>query len=129
MSEAALLRGVLRPWPRKYHIGNLRAVPVKLPVNAPNTPKLPGRPRRANSFEPKVAAAFGRVVRAERVRQGIAQDEFALIADIDRSNFGRLERGERQPSLGLAVRIAEALGVEASELVRRVEAEMLNARA
>jgi transcriptional regulator with XRE-family HTH domain len=60
-------------------------------------------------------------VRVERLKRGIAQDEFALLANIDRSYFGKLERGERQPSLALILRIAGGLGVPASALLTRVE--------
>jgi transcriptional regulator with XRE-family HTH domain len=67
------------------------------------------------------ASAFGEVIRSERVRQGIAQDQFALMANVDRSYYGKLERGERQPSLALILRIAGGLGVTASDLVGRVE--------
>ena len=52
---------------------------------------------------------------------GIAQDQFALIANVDRSYFGKLERGERQPSLALIIRIASGLGIAAGELVAKVE--------
>jgi len=53
--------------------------------------------------------------------RGVAQDEFALLANIDRSYFGKLERGERQPSLALIFRIAKGLELAASELLQRVE--------
>ena len=78
-------------------------------------------PKRATSFEPKVAAAFGQIVRAEREKQAIAQDAFALLAHVDRSYFGKLERGERQPSLALLLRIANGLQVSGAELLARVE--------
>jgi len=78
-------------------------------------------PRRATSFEPLTAAAFGAVIREERVAQGIAQDQFALQANVDRSYYGKLERGERQPSLALILRIAGGLGLSASEIMGRVE--------
>ena len=67
------------------------------------------------------AAVFGEVIRAERVRQAIAQDQFALLANVDRSYYGKLERGERQPSLALIMRIARGLGVPASEIIALVE--------
>jgi transcriptional regulator with XRE-family HTH domain len=84
-------------------------------------PVQPIAAKRATSFEPEVAAAFGSIVRVERLKRGIAQDEFALLANIDRSYFGKLERGERQPSLALILRIAGGLGVPASALLTRVE--------
>jgi len=45
----------------------------------------------------------------------------ALQAGVDRSYLGKLERGERQPSLGILLRIAGALGVSGAELVHRAE--------
>lgn len=77
--------------------------------------------KRATSFEPEVAKAFGSVVRAERNRLAIAQDQFALLANVDRSYFGKLERGERQPSLALMLRVARGLGCTGAELVSQVE--------
>jgi transcriptional regulator with XRE-family HTH domain len=44
-----------------------------------------------------------------------------LLANVDRSYYGKLERGERQPSLALIMRIASGLGLTASELIGRVE--------
>lgn len=73
------------------------------------------------------AAVFGEVIRAERVRQAIAQDQFALLANVDRSYYGKLERGERQPSLALILRIAGGLGIAASDIIALVE-ERLSAR-
>ena len=42
-------------------------------------------------------------------------------ANVDRSYYGKLERGERQPSLGLLLRIARALGVPGGSLVEETE--------
>lgn len=64
---------------------------------------------------------MGAAVRKCREDQGIAQDAFALRAGVDRSYFGRLERGQRQPTVGLLLRIAAALGVAGSELLAQAE--------
>lgn len=74
------------------------------------------------------AAVFGEVIRAERVRQAIAQDQFALLANVDRSYYGKLERGERQPSLALILRIAGGLGIPASNILDRVEKRIAEQR-
>jgi transcriptional regulator with XRE-family HTH domain len=87
-----------------------------LPATKPQSPT-----RRATSFEPLAAAVFGEVIRAERVRLSIAQDQFALLANVDRSYYGKLERGERQPSLALILRIAGGLGIAASDIIALVE--------
>jgi transcriptional regulator with XRE-family HTH domain len=86
--------------------------------------KKPPSPKRATSFEPDVAKAFGTVVRAEREQRAIAQDAFALLAHVDRSYYGKLERGERQPSLALLLRIARGLQLPGAELLAKVEREL-----
>lgn len=78
-------------------------------------------PKRSTSFEPVTARAFGEVIRALREDMGVAQDAFALAASVDRSYYGKLERGERQPSLALMLRIASGLGISGSDLVGRTE--------
>ena len=84
--------------------------------------------KRSTSFEPVTARAFGDVIRALREGQGVAQDAFALSASVDRSYYGKLERGERQPSLALLLRIAAGLGVSGSDLVGRTEAAIKKLR-
>ena len=92
-----------------------------MPNPPPTVPKIQSPVRRASSFEPTAAAAFGAVIRAERVRRSIPQDQFALRANIDRSYYGKLERGERQPSLALILRISKGLGIPAATLLALVE--------
>ena len=84
--------------------------------------------RRSTSFEPLAAQAFGETVRALREGQGLAQDHFALKASVDRSYYGKLERGERQPTLGLLLRIADGLGVPGAALVEMTEATICRLR-
>lgn len=69
---------------------------------------------------PALALAFGQTVRAIREAKGLPQEGVALNAGIDRSYFGRVERGEKQPSLDLAFRIAAELQLSPELLVRRV---------
>lgn len=76
---------------------------------------------RATSFEPSVADAVGRAMRATREDRGHAQDALALLAGVDRSYYGKLERGERQPTVGLLLRVAYALGVSGSDLLKSAE--------
>jgi XRE family transcriptional regulator, regulator of sulfur utilization len=69
---------------------------------------------------PRLAKAFGEVVRELRTAQGVAQEQLALRAEVDRSYLGRLERGEKQPSLDILFRLASALGEEPSVLVQMI---------
>jgi transcriptional regulator with XRE-family HTH domain len=68
------------------------------------------------------------VVRRRREELQIAQDAFALAAGIDRSYYGKLERGERQPSLGILLRIAAALDESGAWILAAVEDQLRTAR-
>lgn len=65
------------------------------------------------------AQALGRALREMRGERGYAQEAFAAQAGMDRSYFGAIERGEFNVSLNTIVKLAAALGVRASELLRR----------
>lgn len=93
-----------------------------MPSNKTYKPLRASGTKRATSFDPAVARAFADVIRSERVRREVAQDQFALLANVDRSYYGKLERGERQPSLALLLRIARTLDLSGAELVAKVEA-------
>lgn len=108
------------PWPRSKHAADARGVST---ASVPK-PKARAAAKRATSFEPRVAAAFGAVIREEREKLCVAQDQFAINAHVDRSYYGKLERGERQPSLALMLRIAQGLGTTASKLMHSVEARL-----
>ena len=59
---------------------------------------------------------FGARMRALRNAKDLSQEDVALIANLDRSYLGRIERGRANVSLINIHRIAEALEVEAGEL-------------
>ena len=60
--------------------------------------------------------AVGRQIRDQRKARGFAQEAFAAHAEIDRSYYGAIERGERNLSTLNLIRIALALNVEVGEL-------------
>ena len=66
-------------------------------------------------------AAFGRAVRESRSAIGISQEALADRARIHRTYIGGIERGERNPTLIMIFRLAEALQVSADELIRLSE--------
>lgn len=65
--------------------------------------------------DPRVS--FGRRVRALRKERGFSQEGFALHSGLDRSYLGAVERGERNIALINICKIADALGVNPSELM------------
>lgn len=105
------------PWPEGIGADILRAV-------SKNAVAPAATPKRSTSFEPEVARAVGTVIRIVREAREFSQDGFALHAGVDRSYYGKLERGERQPTVGLLLRIAKALDVTGAELLAQAEALM-----
>ena len=80
-----------------------------------------GRPVGSTTYEPEPALAFGQAVRAARMEQGMAQEELAALAEIERSHMGKIERGEHMPTLALILRIAVALNRRAADLIAATE--------
>ena len=62
-------------------------------------------------------ASLGQAIRHYRAERGISQEELATHAGLHRTYVGGIERGERNPSYANILRLAEALGVRASDLV------------
>lgn len=65
-------------------------------ANCPTRPS-PG----TTTFDAEPALAFGAAVRVARLTQGVAQEELAAKAGIERSHMGKIERGEHMPTLAL----------------------------
>lgn len=61
---------------------------------------------------------FGERLRQLRKERGLSQEELALRSELDRSYVGGVERGDRNVSLINIHRIAQALGIEPSELLK-----------
>jgi XRE family transcriptional regulator, regulator of sulfur utilization len=84
-----------------------------------------GRPFGRVSFNAESAKAFGDAVRTYRKKVGLTQETLALMADIERTHFSSIERGQNQPSLWLILKIAKALGVSSSELMSATEQNLM----
>ena len=60
--------------------------------------------------------ALGDQIRKKRKEKNFAQEAFAAHAEIDRSYYGAIERGERNLSALNLIRIALCLEIEVGEL-------------
>jgi transcriptional regulator with XRE-family HTH domain len=65
--------------------------------------------------------AFGRVVRELREERGLSQEELGNRTGLHRNHVGQVERGELAPTLKSVEILADALGLQPSELIARSE--------
>lgn len=62
-------------------------------------------------------ALVGANIRKLRTRKKLSQEQLAFDSEIDLTYLGGIERGKRNPSLMVLVRIADRLGVHPSKLL------------
>jgi transcriptional regulator with XRE-family HTH domain len=65
------------------------------------------------------ARAVGEAIREVRVQRGYSQEAFAAYAELDRSYYGAIERGEFNVRLSTIVKLTQALDTSLCELARR----------
>jgi transcriptional regulator with XRE-family HTH domain len=65
----------------------------------------------------EVARAFGATLRETRRERGVSQDALAERCDFNRCYPSLLERGLRQPTLAMLLRLAGALEIQPERLV------------
>ena len=63
----------------------------------------------------------GAVIQAVREEKGLSQEVVSGLAGIGRTHLSAIERGVRKPTLETFFKIAEALDMPASELMKRIE--------
>lgn len=63
--------------------------------------------------------ALGVAIRQTRLEKKISQEELAHRSAIDRSYMSSIERGQQNPGIVSLLRIADALGISCSELLKR----------
>jgi transcriptional regulator with XRE-family HTH domain len=62
------------------------------------------------------AERLGAVIRAHREATKLSQDHFADQIEMHRAYYSAIERGEKNLTLDTLLRVAEGLGVNASDL-------------
>ena len=67
----------------------------------------------------------GRIIRSLRIQKGWSQEVLSGLAGIARSHLSEIETGEKNANVDTLWRIADALGLRLSELIRMVEEESL----
>jgi putative transcriptional regulator len=63
------------------------------------------------------------MLQAERERQGFSLKKLGAVSGIRRTTIGLMESGQRSPSLVLCLRLADALGLDLADVLKRVAAK------
>jgi transcriptional regulator with XRE-family HTH domain len=66
----------------------------------------------------KSLKVLGERIRKARKAKGISQEDLALLADIDRSYIGGIERGQRNPSFKTLCLIARTVKTDVGTLCK-----------
>lgn len=80
--------------------------------------------------EPQSEAAriLGERVRFYRNKRGLSQEDMAHLAEMHWTNWGKIERGQANPSLTTIVRVAGVLEVDPAKLVSEIGLDNLPTR-
>ena len=65
---------------------------------------------------------FGQIVKKFREDKHISQEVMSGLAGVDRSHLSKIELGLRSPTLTVLYKLAGALDVQASDILRAFEA-------
>lgn len=66
----------------------------------------------------------GRVIAQFRNGKGLSQEVLSGLADIGRTHLSAIECGERKPTLETLYRLANALDVNMSDIIREIENQL-----
>lgn len=67
------------------------------------------------------AELVGQVLQEYRGRSGLSQEVLSGLAGLDRTHYSKLERGERMPTITTLFKIAQAISVHPSDIIKSIE--------
>ena len=70
--------------------------------------------------EGAILQELGKRIRAQRKSIGLTQEQLALVADVDRSYYGAVERGERNVTFTVLCRLCMALKCDVALLTNQL---------
>jgi transcriptional regulator with XRE-family HTH domain len=81
--------------------------------------KNDGVPNLSKSRQDPTLVALGEAIRLIRLSKGISQEKLALLAEVDRSYVGRVERGDNNVAVLTLSRLSRALGISLATLMHK----------
>ena len=76
-------------------------------------------PNPSRSRQSPALLALGQAIRRVRQQRGISQEQLALLAEVDRSYVGRVERGDNNVAILTLTKLAKALGITVAKLAQK----------
>lgn len=76
-------------------------------------------PNLSSSRQDPKLVALGEAIRRIRLSKGISQEKLALLAEVDRSYVGRIERGDNNVAVLTLSRLAHALSISLATLMHK----------
>jgi ribosome-binding protein aMBF1 (putative translation factor) len=77
-----------------------------------------GMPNLSRNRQDPVLVALGEAIRRVRLSKDIFQEKLALLAEVDRSYVGRVERGDNNVAVLTLARLAGALDISIAKLMK-----------
>lgn len=75
-------------------------------------------PNLSKNRQDPVLVALGEAIRRLRLSKDISQEKLALLAEVDRSYVGRVERGDNNVAVLTLSRLASALDISIAKLMK-----------
>ena len=75
-------------------------------------------PNLSRNRQDPVLVALGETIRRVRLSKDISQEKLALLAEVDRSYVGRVERGDNNVAVLTLARLASALDISIAKLMK-----------
>lgn len=64
---------------------------------------------------------FGKILRKIRLSKGYSQQKLAFLSNLDRTYISLLERGLRKPTIETIFKLASALDIKPSFIIKELE--------
>lgn len=82
------------------------------------TKKLTAKEKRDKE---QFAKKVGKILQEARLKKGLTQEQLADRADFHRTYIGFMEQGVYSPNLYSLTKIAKALGIKTSDLLKKID--------
>jgi transcriptional regulator with XRE-family HTH domain len=76
-------------------------------------------PNLSRARQHRILVTLGNAIREVRLSKGISQERLALLAEVDRSYVGRVERGDNNAAILTLTRLAAALDISVAKLMQK----------